>query len=117
VVAPIELGDVAADFEDVALEAFTYEGQAYGLPYAIENIALYRNTEPVDQTPATFDEMIAAGEASGAEYPLLIQITETGDPYTIYPFQPSFGAPVFETNEDGSYIAELALGGAARPAF
>ncbi len=117
VVAPIELGDVAADFEDVALEAFTYEGQVYGLPYAIENIALYRNTELVDQTPATFDEMIAAGEASGAEYPFLIQITENGDPYTMYPFQTSFGAPVFETNEDGSYIAELAMGGEAGTAF
>lgn len=117
VVAPIELGDVAADFEDVALEAFTYEGQVYGLPYAIENIALYRNAELVDQTPATFDEMIAAGEASGAEYPFLIQITENGDPYTMYPFQTSFGAPVFETNEDGSYIAELAMGGEAGTAF
>lgn len=117
VVAPIELGDVAADFEDVALEAFTYEGQVYGLPYAIENIALYRNTELVDQTPATFDEMIAAGEASGAEYPFLIQITENGDPYTMYPFQTSFGAPVFETNEDGSYTAELAMGGEAGTAF
>src|SRR5690625_4390031 len=117
VVAPVELGDRAADFEDVAVEAFTYEGQVYGLPYAIENIAIFRNTELVEETPATFDEMIAAGEASGAEYPFLIQITENGDPYTMYPFQTSFGAPVFETNEDGSYIAELAMGGEAGTAF
>jgi len=118
VVAPVELGDKAGEFEDVAVEAFTYEGQVYGLPYAIENIAIFRNTELVpDPTPATFDEMIAAGEESGAQYPFLVQITEVGDPYTMYPFQTSFGAPVFETNEDGSYTAELALGGENGNAF
>src|SRR5690625_6389307 len=118
VVAPVELGDKAGEFEDVAVQAFTYEGQVYGLPYAIENIAIFRNTELVpDPTPATFDEMIAAGEESGAQYPFLVQITEVGDPYTMYPFQTSFGAPVFETNEDGSYTAELALGGENGNAF
>ena len=117
VVAPVELGDKASEFEEVAVEAFTYEGQVYALPYAIENIAIFRNAELVDETPATFDEMIAAGEESGAQYPFLIQITENGDPYTMYPFQTSFGAPVFETNEDGSYSAELALGGEAGNAF
>ncbi|PYG01665.1 carbohydrate ABC transporter substrate-binding protein, CUT1 family [Georgenia satyanarayanai] len=117
VVAPVELGDKAGEFEDVAVEAFTYEGQVYGLPYAIENIAIYRNTALVDETPATFDEMIAMGEESGAEYPFLVQITEVGDPYTMYPFQTSFGAPVFETNADGSYTAELALGGENGNAF
>lgn len=117
VVAPVELGDKAGEFEDVATSAFTYEGQVYGLPYAIENIAIYRNAALVDETPATFDEMIAMGEESGAEYPFLVQITEVGDPYTMYPFQTSFGAPVFESNEDGSYTAELALGGENGNAF
>jgi len=113
VVAPVELGDKASEFEEVAVEAFTYEGQVYALPYAIENIAIYRNAALVDETPATFDEMIAMGQASGAQYPFLVQITEVGDPYTMYPFQTSFGAPVFEMNEDGSYSPELALGGEA----
>src|SRR5690606_39971435 len=36
VVAPLELGDTAADFEDVSIEAFTQGGQVYGLPYATE---------------------------------------------------------------------------------
>ena len=117
VVAPVELGDAAADFESVAVDAFAYEGQVYGLPYAIENIAIFRNTELVDETPATFDEMIAMGEASGAQYPFLVQISEVGDPYTMYPFQTSFGAPVFEMNDDGSYSADLALGGEGGNAF
>src|SRR5690625_4395155 len=76
VVSPLELGAAADEFEDVALEAFTYDGQVYGLPYAIENIALFRNAELTDVVPETFEEMIQAGEEAGAEYPFLIQISE-----------------------------------------
>jgi len=111
VVAPIELGDKAGEFEQVALDAFTYDGQVYGLPYAIENIAIIRNTELADSTPATWDEMIAKGLEAGTKYPFLVQVGETGDGYTLYPLQTSFGAPVFKQNEDGSYTNELALGG------
>lgn len=117
VVAPIELGDTAADFEEVAVQAFTQDGQVYGLPYAIENIALIRNTALAPQAPATWDDAIAAGRAAGTTYPLLIQTTPEGDPYTYYPLQTSFGAPVFVQNDDGSYTPELALGGEPGHAF
>jgi Maltose-binding periplasmic proteins/domains len=117
VVAPIELGDKADAFEPVAVEAFTYEGQVYGLPYAIENIAIIRNTALADSTPATWDELVAKGEEAGTEYPILVQVGETGDGYTLYPLQTSFGAPVFEQAEDGSYTSELALGGENGVAF
>lgn len=110
VVAPVELGDKADEFESVAVEAFTYDGQVYGLPYAIENIAIIRNTELADATPATWDEMIAKGLEADVEHPFLVQVGETGDGYTLYPLQTSFGAPVFEQADDGSYTSELALG-------
>src|SRR5690606_29841525 len=117
VVAPLELGDTAADFEDVSIEAFTQDGQVYGLPYAVENIALIRNTALAPEAPATWDDAVAMGQAAGTTYPILLQMGETGDPYTAYPLQTSFGAPVFEQNEDGSYAAELALGGENGTAF
>lgn len=117
VVAPIELGDLADDFEEVSLEAFTQDGQVYGLPYAVENIALIRNTALAPEAPATWDEAVAAGQAAGAQYPVLIQTSEEGDPYTFYPLQTSFGSTVFAQNEDGSYSSELALGGAEGEAF
>ncbi|GEN78582.1 sugar ABC transporter substrate-binding protein [Actinotalea fermentans] len=117
VVAPIELGDKASEFEQVALDAFTYDGQIYGLPYAVENIALIRNTALAPQAPATWDEAVAMGQAAGTQFPILLQVGETGDPYTAYPLQTSFGAPVFVQNDDGSYTAELALGGAPGEAF
>lgn len=117
VVAPIELGDKAGEFEDVAVQAFTYDGQVYGLPYAVENIGLIRNTALAPQAPTTWDEAIAMGQAAGTTYPILLQVGETGDPYTMYPLQTSFGAPVFAQNEDGSYTADLTLGGAPGTAF
>lgn len=117
VVAPIELGDKAGDFEEVAVQAFTYEGAVYGLPYAVENIGLIRNTALAPEAPVTWDEAVAMGQAAGTPYPILLQVGETGDPYTMYPLQTSFGAPVFAQNEDGSYAAELTLGGEPGAAF
>jgi len=117
VVAPIELGDAASGFESVSVEAFTQDGKVYGLPYAIENIALIRNTALADSAPATWDDAVKAGKEAKTKYPLLIQTGTEGDPYTYYPFQTSFGAPVFEQNDDGSYRPELALGGEAGTAY
>lgn len=107
VVAPIELGDKAADFLPVSTQAMSYEGTLYGLPYSVENIALVKNKSLVaDATPATFDELVAQAKAVGTDYSVLIQQDEkTGDPYHLYPLQTSFGAPVFGTTGDGAYDA------------
>jgi arabinogalactan oligomer/maltooligosaccharide transport system substrate-binding protein len=117
VVSPIELGDKASQFETVALQAFTKEGQVYGVPYAIENIGLIRNTKLAASAPATWDDALAMGKKAGTKYPILLQVGETGDPYTAYPLQTSFGAPVFTQNSDGSYSSELAMGGDAGEKF
>lgn len=112
VVAPLELGDTAGDFQEVAITAMSYEGQTYGLPYSVENIAMVRNTDLVAEAPATFDELIAAGQAAGTEYAFLVGLDPAAsDPYHLYPLQASFGAPVFEITADGTYDpTALALG-------
>lgn len=119
VVAPVELGDTAGDYEQVAIDAWSYEGQVYGVPYAIENIALLRNTDLVPEAPTSYDDMIAKGQAAGAEYPFLVGLDpEAADPYHLYPFQTSFGAPVFGTNADGSYNPDdLQVGNEGGQAF
>jgi arabinogalactan oligomer/maltooligosaccharide transport system substrate-binding protein len=106
VVQPIELGDKAAEFEDVSIQAMSYEGKTYGLPYAIENIALLRNTALAAEAPTDYDDMVTDGKAAGTEFPFLVQVGPESDPYHLYPFQTSFGAPVFGTNADGSYNPE-----------
>ncbi|MBD7996610.1 maltose ABC transporter substrate-binding protein [Arthrobacter sp. Sa2CUA1] len=115
VVAPIELGDKAGQFQDTAVQAMTYEGNTYGVPYSIENIGLLRNTDLAPEPAATMDEVIANGKAAvdaGAEFPFLVGLDpKQGDPYHLYPLQTSMGAPVFGTDETGGYDpSKLELG-------
>lgn len=119
VIDSVDLSDKADQFEAVALEAFTYDGQVYGLPYALEAIAMVRNTALApDPTPATFDEMIEVGRAAGTKLPFVINTNgTTGDGYTYYAFQTSFGAPVFVQTPDGSFTTEIGMGGPEGFAF
>jgi arabinogalactan oligomer/maltooligosaccharide transport system substrate-binding protein len=110
-IVPVELGDKAAEFEQVALDAFAFEGQTYGLPYAIENIALLRNTDLAPDKPASWDDLVKTGQAlvkSGdARLPLAVQMNgQAGDPYHFYPLQTSFGSFVFGQTEDGTWNPE-----------
>jgi len=119
VVNTIDIGDKADEFEQVALDAMTYDGQLYALPYSLETIALIQNVDLVgEEAPATWDEMIANGLAAGTERPFVINTgAETGDGYTMYGYQTSFGAPVFVQDESGSYTSEVGMGGDAGNAF
>jgi len=119
VVDTIDLGDAAENFEQVALDAMTYDSQLYALPYSLETIALIQNVDLVgDAAPATWDEMIQKGLDAGTERPFVINTAgETGDGYTMYGLQTSFGAPVFVQDASGSYTNEVGMGGAAGEAF
>ncbi|MBP2437662.1 sugar ABC transporter substrate-binding protein [Microbacterium amylolyticum] len=118
VVDTIDIGPAADDFEPVAIEAMTYDGQLYALPYSLETIALIQNADLVgEEAPETWDDMIAAGLAV-SDRPVAINTAgETGDGYTMYGFQTSFGAPVFVQDDDGSYTSDVGMGGEAGEAF
>jgi len=109
VVAPIDLGPDADLYADVAIEAFTYDGALYGVPYAIENIALIRNVDLVPEAPATFEELEATALALQADgtvdVPLGLQ-QDPADPYHNYPLFSALGGYVFGQNEDGTYNAD-----------
>jgi len=111
VIAPLELGDKAGDFLPVALDASTYDGTVYELPYAVENLALLRNADLVPEPATSYDDMIAKGKAAGAEFPFVVEQGESGNPYHLYPFQTAFGAPVFGKDANGAYDpTQLTLG-------
>ncbi|WP_114949684.1 sugar ABC transporter substrate-binding protein [Trueperella pyogenes] len=116
-VAPVELGGKAGEFNPLAINAFTYGGTTYGVPYAVENLAIFRNADLVDSTPATFDEMIAKGKTAGVQYPFIMQVGAEGDAYTMYPFEASFSGPVFELDGNKNYTKKLNLGGEKGKAF
>ena len=117
VVAPLELGDSASDYLDVAIEAATYDGTVYMLPYAVENLAVLRNTELVPEAAASFDEMLQAGQDAGLDQPFVVEQGAEGNPYHLYPFQTAFGAPVFGTNDAGYDATDLQIGGENGEAF
>ncbi len=107
-VAPVELGDKASQFQKVAIDALSYEGKLYGLPYAVENVAFIRNTALAPKVPTSFADAIATGKklvaAGKATLPIAVQVDpKAGDPYHFYPIQTSFGSFVFGTKADGSY--------------
>ncbi|MCU1546506.1 MAG: maltose transporter substrate-binding protein [Homoserinimonas sp.] len=110
VVAPIELADKQDDFLEVAYAAATYDGKQYMLPYAVENLALLRNADLVPEAATSFDDMIAKGTAAGVTHPFLVQQGPESDPYHLYPFQTSFGAPVFGGDENGYDATDLQIG-------
>jgi len=59
--APIDLGSKAGDFVDFTIDAFTFDGQLYGMPYASENLAFFYNKDLVDAAPETWDELVVKG--------------------------------------------------------
>jgi arabinogalactan oligomer/maltooligosaccharide transport system substrate-binding protein len=96
-----------AAFADVAVKAVTFGGQVYGMPYAIENLALIRNTELAPTAPSTMEELIAGGKAlvaaGKATEILCLQSGQLGDAYHIYPLYTSAGGYLFGTKSDGDY--------------
>ena len=51
--ATVDLGDKAGDFAPTSLEACTFDGELYCMPYATENMAFFYNTDMVETPPTT----------------------------------------------------------------
>ena len=117
VVSPVDLGDAKSKFSEAAIQGVTYDGKTYGVPYAVESVALVRNNKLTSDSPKTFDEMVASGKKAGSEYPFVVQMSTDGDPYHLYAFETSFGNEVFKQSADGSYTSDLTLGGEGASEF
>lgn len=104
IVAAIDLGGKENEFTDASIAAFTYEGELYGMPYAVENVAFFYNPDLVPEPPTTWEEVreiSAEIQSSGAaQYGF---VRQEGDPYHFFPIQTAFGGYVFDVNPDGTY--------------
>lgn len=102
-VTPIDLGAKADEFLAVALDAFRYGGELYGMPYAIENMALIRNADLVPEAPETWEELLAAGEelVDAGEVTYALVLEDNG--FKVYPVLTSFGGYVFGRDEGGTW--------------
>ncbi len=65
-IEPLQLSpEDLSGYSEKAVQATTYDGQLYGVPYGIEALALYRNTDVAPDEPKTFDDAVDAGLAGG----------------------------------------------------
>jgi len=92
-------------FAAAAVKAVTFNGQVYAAPYALENIALVRNTDLAPTAPATLDDLVKAGQdlkkSGKASEILLCQSGAQGDAYHIYPIYSAGGGSMFGLTSAG----------------
>ena len=101
--APVDLGDKAADFAPQALEACTFDGVLYCVPYATENLGFFYNTDLVETPPTTWDEVVSIGEQLKAEGKVDYIMSITGTTYDLYPLFTSFGGFIFARDDQGNW--------------
>jgi arabinogalactan oligomer / maltooligosaccharide transport system substrate-binding protein len=110
VVAPIDLSANSANFSEAAIAASNYGGQNYGVPWAVENVAMLINTDLAPDCPASLDAAAQLGadlvKEKKATLGIALQIGETGDAYHWYPLYSADGGYIFGTNPDGSLNPE-----------
>ena len=109
-IASFDLNGAETGLNNGAVEAFSHDGQQYGMPYAQESVALVCTESAMPSAPGTFKEVTDAG--------LAVSLNDgTGDPYHLYPIQASFGSSVFEVDEANSGDLKMALENEAGFAF
>jgi arabinogalactan oligomer / maltooligosaccharide transport system substrate-binding protein len=104
--AVIDLGDKADSYLPAAIDAFTYDGELYGLPLAVENIGFFRNTDLVPDAPATWAEVAEIGTELFNNGDVDTAISFPDLTYNIYPVYTSFGGYIFGRDEAGSFTPE-----------
>ena len=101
--APVDLGDMAGDFVPNALNACTFNGELYCMPYATENLAFFYNTDLVETAPTTWDEVISVGEALMADGQTTYVMAVTGSNYDMYPLYTAYGGYIFGRDASGNW--------------
>ncbi|MFC3494530.1 sugar ABC transporter substrate-binding protein [Glycomyces rhizosphaerae] len=103
VISPVTLNaDQQAALNETTVKAFTVDGNVYGVPYAVENLALIRNTDLAPTAPATFEELVTAGQAAGTDEVLTMEVGVDGNAYSAYPLFASFGGYLFKDDGTGT---------------
>ena len=107
-VAPIAMpADVQSQFAPEAMGGTKFNGQIYGVPYAVENIGVVRNTALAPDAPKTYEDMVAKGtelmKAGKAKGVVVQEVGKTGNAYFTYPYLKAFGGGIFAQKPNGDY--------------
>lgn len=113
VIAPVDLGGREEEFLDVAVDGFTVNNQVFGLPVAVEAIALFRNTDLVPEAPATWEEVeetaLRLQEEGAVDQGLVIAAEPEALPYFNQPFLTAYGGYVFGHSGGGYDTSDVGL--------
>ena len=101
-IAPVDLGDKADQFVESSLDAFSYGGELYGMPYATENVALFRNTDLVPEPIETWDDFIAVSNALIDDGTVVNGTVFPNTNFHIYGIHTAFGGYIFGTDASGA---------------
>lgn len=103
-VESVDLGEAESSFDDIAVEAFTYEDELYGMPFGLEAVALMYNQDLVPEAPETWEdlrqtatELQESGEVDQG------YVLHEADPYHAYPIFSGHGGYVFGQDSAGEY--------------
>jgi arabinogalactan oligomer/maltooligosaccharide transport system substrate-binding protein len=107
-ISPLSLSpaDLTA-YDPNAVASVSRNGQVWALPYAMENLVLYRNTDAVAKAPATVEDLVSSGQAAvrkgTVDRALSLPVGQDGDAYHLQPFFTSAGGSLFGTDAKGQY--------------
>ncbi|MFC0674143.1 sugar ABC transporter substrate-binding protein [Brachybacterium hainanense] len=103
-IVPVQLPSDAADkLAPIGMTAVQFEGQTYGVPYAVETLALFANNAlTAAPEPTSIEELVAAGTEGGAENVLSLPVGEQGDAYHMQPLYSSGGGYLFGADASGN---------------
>lgn len=113
-VSPVNLAAAdATKFAPQSIAATKFNGQSYGVPYAVENIALVRNTALAPTAPANMADLVSQGQAlvkSGKATNILLQeVGKTGNAFYTYPYLKAFDGGIFALKANGDYDASKVI--------
>lgn len=95
--------EVLVQFDTVTIEAMSFGGKLYVVPYAREGVALLYNKDLVPEPPTTWDELLQiARELTDPTVPQYGFIVEYPFPYNCFGILSALGGYVFGENPDGS---------------
>jgi arabinogalactan oligomer / maltooligosaccharide transport system substrate-binding protein len=113
--APVDLSSRSSSFRPVSVSGFTYQARTYGVPFATENLALFRNTTLAPEAPESIEVMARNGLELAAKddqvLPIALPVGPQGDALHWYPFYSAAGGKIFGQDSQGGYSAdELEVG-------
>jgi arabinogalactan oligomer/maltooligosaccharide transport system substrate-binding protein len=105
---PLQMTDAQKKrFEPLALRGVTFNGQIYGVPFAVANVVLIRNTALAPEAPATMEGLVATGQRLKSEGKvseiMALPQGDNGDAYHLYPLFTSGGGYLFGQDDEGNY--------------